>query len=86
MAAWRSGARSGCVGGASAGEPGRWFAAAKDAGFLELALEFAKMGRTDPRTLSRASRDLLQKDVRFSLEAGHRGEPLASGHHFGRRI
>ena len=45
-------------------------AAAKDAGFLDLALEFANTGRTDPRTLSRASRDLLKKDARFSLEVG----------------
>jgi len=55
---------------ASSGEPGRWFAAAKDAGFRDLALEFANTGRTDPRTLSRASRDLLQKDTRFCLEVG----------------
>ena len=54
----------------SSGEPGRWFAAAKDAGFLDLALEFANTGRTDPRTLSRASRDLLKKDARFCLEVG----------------
>ena len=54
----------------SSGEPGRWFAAAKDAGFLDLALEFAETGRTDPRTLSRASRDLLRNDARFSLEVG----------------
>jgi hypothetical protein len=54
----------------SSGEPGRWFAAAKDAGFLDLALAFANTGRTDPRTLSRASRDLLQKNARFCLEVG----------------
>jgi hypothetical protein len=54
----------------SSGEPGRWFAAAKDAGFLDLALEFANTGRTDPRTLSRASRDLLQENARFCLEVG----------------
>jgi hypothetical protein len=54
----------------SSDEPGRWFAAAKDAGFLDLALQFANEGRTDPRTLSRASRDLLQKDARFSLQVG----------------
>lgn len=47
----------------SSGEPGLWFAAAKDAGFLDLALEFAETGRTDPRTLSRASRDLLRNDA-----------------------
>lgn len=54
----------------SSGDPGRWFAAAKDAGVLDLALEFANTGRTDPRTLSRASRDLLRKDARFSLQVG----------------
>ncbi|MGD0363121.1 MAG: hypothetical protein ABSC93_19750 [Bryobacteraceae bacterium] len=52
------------------GEPGRWFAAAKGAGFLDLALEFANTGRTDPRTLSRASRDLLPKDAQFCLKVG----------------
>ena len=54
----------------SSGDPGRCFAAAKDAGFLDLALEFANTGRTDPRTLSRASRDLLKEDARFCLEVG----------------
>lgn len=55
---------------ASGGDPGLWFAAAKNAGFLDLALEFAGAGRTDPRTLSRASRDLLGRDAKFSLQAG----------------
>jgi hypothetical protein len=55
---------------ASSGDSGRWFAAAKDAGFLQLALEFATTGSTDPRTLSRASRDLLEKDARFCLRVG----------------
>ena len=54
----------------SSGQPGLWFAAAKDAGFLDLALEFAKNGRTDPRTLSRASRDLLEQDAPFCLHIG----------------
>ena len=54
----------------SSGEPGRWFAAAKEAGFLDLALEFANAGRTDPRTLSRASRDFLKKDARFGFAVG----------------
>ncbi len=54
----------------ASGDPGRWFAAAKDAGFLDLALQFANEGRTDPRTLSRASRDFLQKDVQFALQVG----------------
>jgi hypothetical protein len=54
----------------SSGDPGRWFAAAKDAGFLDLALQFANAGRTDPRTLSRAARDFLNQDARFCLEVG----------------
>jgi hypothetical protein len=54
----------------SSGDPGRWFAAAKDAGFLDLALQFANTGRTDPRTLSRASRDLLNQDAQFGLQVG----------------
>ena len=56
----------------SSGDPGRWFAAAKDAGVLDLALLFAQTGSTDPRTLSRASRDLLEKDARFCLQVGRR--------------
>jgi hypothetical protein len=51
-------------------DPGYWFAAAKAEGFLDLAGEFARTGRTDPRTLSRASRDLLEKDPRFCLQVG----------------
>jgi hypothetical protein len=58
------------LGLAKSGDHGRWFAAAKDAGFLDLALYFAQTGSTDPRTLSRASRDLLEKDAKFSLQVG----------------
>jgi hypothetical protein len=54
----------------SSGDPGRWFAAAKDVGLLDLALEFATEGRTDPRTLSRAARDLLEEDAQFCLQVG----------------
>lgn len=52
------------------GDPGRWFAAAKDAGHLDLALRFATTGRTDPKTLSRASRDYLESDPVFALRIG----------------
>src|ERR1039458_6191745 len=52
----------------SSGDPGHWSAAAKDAGFLNLAVYFAQTGSTDPRTLSRASRDLLEKDAKFRSE------------------
>jgi hypothetical protein len=48
------------------GEKGKWFAAARDAGFLDIALECARSGQTDPATLVRAARDLLAKDPAFS--------------------
>jgi hypothetical protein len=54
----------------SCGDRGRWFAAAKDAGMLDLALHFAQTGSTDPRTLSRAARDLIETDARFCLQVG----------------
>lgn len=54
----------------ASGDPGRWFAAAKDAGHLDLALRFATTGRTDPKTLSRASRDFLESDPTFALRVG----------------
>jgi len=54
----------------SFGDHGRWFAAAKDAGMLDLALHFAQTGSTDPRTLSRAARDLIETDARFCLHIG----------------
>ena len=54
----------------SCGEHGRWFAAAKDAGMLDLALHFALTGLTDPRTLSRAARDVIKTDACFCLHVG----------------
>ena len=54
----------------SFGDHGRWFAAAKDDGILDLALHFAKTGSTDPKTLSRAARDLIETDARFCLHVG----------------
>ena len=54
----------------SCGDTGRYFAAAKDAGFYDLALKFAGAGRTDPRTLSRASRDLAGEQPAFAMTVG----------------
>lgn len=51
-------------------DPGRFFAAAKDAGFYEVALQFAQTGRTDPRTLSRAARDLATRRPDFAMSVG----------------
>ncbi len=51
-------------------DPGRYFAAAKDAGFYDLAIQFATKGRTDPRTLTRAARDLATKQPAFAMAVG----------------
>lgn len=55
---------------ASSGDPGRYFAAAKDSGSFDLALQFAESGRTDPSTLSRAARDFVEKQPAFAMKAG----------------
>jgi tetratricopeptide (TPR) repeat protein len=54
----------------SSGDTGKWFAAAKDAGHLDMAVRFATAGHTDPRTLSRACRDFLESEPVFSLRVG----------------
>ncbi len=48
-------------------DEGKWFAAAKDAGLLDLALDLARRSGADPRTLNRAARDFAAKEPRFSL-------------------
>ncbi|WP_028232001.1 hypothetical protein [Paraburkholderia mimosarum] len=55
---------------ASPGEPGKWFAAAKDAGLFNQAIELANASPTDPRTLTRAARDFAQKQPAFAMAAG----------------
>ena len=52
------------------GDHGKWFAAAKEAGFLELAIELAKESPCDPKTLTRAARDFIETNPVFALEAG----------------
>ncbi|MBZ2206515.1 hypothetical protein [Massilia soli] len=52
------------------GQEGKWFAAAKDAGFFELAIELANRSPSDPRTLIRASRDFAVERPEFALAAG----------------
>jgi hypothetical protein len=48
------------------GDKGKWFAAAKDAGFLDIAVECAAAHGADPSTLVRAARDFRGKDPRFA--------------------
>lgn len=52
------------------GSEGKWFAAAKDAGLFDVAMELATRSPTDPRTLTRAARDYAEKQPDFALEAG----------------
>ena len=51
------------------GQEGKWFAAAKDAGLFELAIELANRSPSDPRTLTRAARDFAQEQPAFALAA-----------------
>jgi hypothetical protein len=48
------------------GPPGKWFAAAKTAGYLDLATEFANDFGAEPATLIRAARDFAEKEPIFS--------------------
>ena len=50
------------------GDKGKWFAAAKDAGFLDIALDCAAMHNADPSTLVRAARDFCDKEPRFTAK------------------
>jgi len=52
------------------GEEGKWFAAAKEAGLFEEALELAKRTPCDPKTLTRAARDHAEDQPAFALGAG----------------
>ena len=49
---------------------GKWFAAAKDAGLFDRAIELVNTSPTDPRTLIRASRDSAEKQAQFAVSAG----------------
>jgi tetratricopeptide (TPR) repeat protein len=52
------------------GHEGKWFAAAKSAGLYGVAIELANRTPCDPRTLTRAARDLAAEEPRFAVEAG----------------
>ena len=54
----------------SPGEAGKWFAAAKSAGLYLEALELANRSPCDPKTLTRAARDLAETEPLFAIEAG----------------
>lgn len=52
------------------GAEGKWFAAAKDAGLFDVAIDLATRSPTDPRTLTRAARDYAEKQPDVALAAG----------------
>ena len=55
------------------GAEGKWFAAAKDAGLFDVAIELARRSPTDPRTLTRAARDFASKapSLRLTPDSRH---------------
>lgn len=55
---------------ATPGEEGKWFASAKWAGLYDRAVELANASPCDPRTLTRAARDLAGEQPGFAVEAG----------------
>ena len=52
------------------GDEGKWFAAAKNAGLYDQALALASRTPCDPRTLTRAARDLAEAQPVFAVGAG----------------
>src|SRR5262249_27694589 len=52
------------------GQRGKWFAAAKDAGFLDIALLWARDFSVEPATLVRAARDFAAKEPKVAAEIG----------------
>jgi hypothetical protein len=52
------------------GDEGKWFAAAKEEGLYDEALALASASACDPRTLTRAARELVQAQPDFAIGAG----------------
>ena len=52
------------------GSEGKWFAAAKWAGLYDRAIALANAGPCDPKTLTRAARDMAQTQPQFAADAG----------------
>lgn len=53
------------------GEEGKWFAAAKELGLYDAAIQLARASPCDPKTLARAARDHAAQRPAFAIEAGH---------------
>jgi len=57
--------------GATPGEEGKWFTAAKELGLYAAAIELAHASPCDPKTLARAARDHGATQPAFAVEAGY---------------
>jgi len=55
------------------GERGKWFSAAKDGGFLDVAVSCARDFSVEPATLVRAARDFAVREPRCCQEPKIRG-------------
>jgi len=55
------------------GSKGKWFASAKEAGFLDIALECAQGSGANPDVLLRACRDFAVKEPEFAVQVGIQG-------------
>ena len=51
-------------------DQGKWFAAAKSVGLYDEAIKLANRTPCDPRTLTRAARDMAEAEPGFAVEAG----------------
>ena len=66
---------------AAPGQEVKWFAAAKDLKMFPEALDLASRSPCEPKTLTRAARDFLEKRTEFALGCGVLAlRWLASGH------
>ena len=52
------------------GSEGKWFAAAKSAGFFDLAIELVSKSPTDPQTLTRAAKEYALTHPDFAIASG----------------
>jgi hypothetical protein len=52
------------------GREGKWFAAAKSVGLYDEASELANRSPCDPKTLTRAARDMAETEPQFAVNAG----------------
>jgi hypothetical protein len=54
----------------SAGDQGKWFAAAKELKMYDVALRLIERSPGDPKTLARAARDFAEREPAFAVGAG----------------